>query len=144
MSLLLDTDGVLAAVSNLFLFAIVGLIRDPSTAGAGPTTTTQTLTTSTRGTPSSTKRLSVSMANTQERSNRTWRGARLCRTSGHLCIRRFTLDFIHSSVQIRSENLSHTGIIFFYFYHSNSKLGQGFKIPCVYIIPGVALYRTKH
>lgn len=100
-----------AAVSNLFLFAIVGLIRGPSTAGAGPTTTTQTSTTSTRGTPSSTKRPSVSMANTQERSNRTWRGAQRCRTFSHRRIRCFVLHFIYSFVQKVSENLNHTGII---------------------------------
>lgn len=111
MSLLLDNDGVLAAISNLFSFAIAGSIRDPSTAGAGPTTTTQTSTTSTRGTPSSTKRRSVSTANTQERSNRTWRGARLCRTPSHSRVRRFPLGFIHFSVQISSDNVIRTGII---------------------------------
>lgn len=104
---------VLAAVSNLFLFAIVGLIRDPSTAGAGPTTMTQTSTTSTRGTPSSTKRLSVSTANTQERSNRTWRGAQRCRTFSHRRIHCFVVDFIYSLVQKVSENLNHTGIFWF-------------------------------
>lgn len=68
-------------LSNILLLPIIGSISEPSTAGAGRTTTTQTSTTSTRGTPNSTKRQSVSMANTQQRSNKTWRGARLCSES---------------------------------------------------------------
>lgn len=66
----------------MLVFAIVGSRSGQSTAGAGPTTTTQTSTTSTRGTPSSTRRRSVSTANTRPRSSRTWREARLCSRSG--------------------------------------------------------------
>lgn len=70
----LDTDPLLF---------FTGLRSGPNTAGAGPTTMTQTLTTSTRGTPSSTRRQSGSMANTQLRSSRIWREAQQSNWTGH-------------------------------------------------------------
>lgn len=90
-SWLWDAGSVWAANPICLLLAIVGSIREPSTAGAGPTTTTQTSTTSTRGTPSSTKRPSGSTESTRQRSNRTWRGARPCRRPAPLRVLRFDL-----------------------------------------------------
>lgn len=66
---------------SCFYLLLSGSRSGPSTADAEPTTTTPTSTTSTRGTPSSTRRRSVSTANTQQRSNRTWREVRPCRSS---------------------------------------------------------------
>lgn len=69
-------DTLLNKISNeLLWFLFPGLKSVLSTAGAVPTTTTQTSTILMRGMPNSTRRPSVSTANTRQRSNRTWREA---------------------------------------------------------------------
>lgn len=69
---------------SCFYLRLSGSRSGPSTADAGPTMTTQTSTTLTRGTPSSTRRQSVSTENTQQRSNKTWREAQQSSGSIHL------------------------------------------------------------
>lgn len=113
---------------SCFYFCFVsGLRSGPSTADAGPTTTTPTSTTSTRGTPSSTRRRSVSMANTQQRSSKTWRGAQRCRASGHFRASLFIFSFLLKVSVFMSENAVLPGFwadickkILFYLYSMKS------------------------
>lgn len=113
---------------SCFYFCFVsGLRSGPSTADAGPTTTTPTSTTSMRGTPSSTRRRSVSMANTQQRSSKTWRGAQRCRASGHFRASLFIFSFLLKVSVFMSENAVLPGFwadickkILFYLYSMKS------------------------
>lgn len=97
----------------------LGLKSAQNTVAAGPTMTMLTLIISTRGTPSSTRRLNVSMANTPQRSNRTWREEQPCNHRDcyyglHPSIHQATRS--HPQIFLRCAFFSPTVVIYFCFF----------------------------
>lgn len=77
-------------IMPMLFFFYTELRNELNSVDAGPTTTMLTSTTSTREMPSSTRRLSAFMANTQLRSNRIWNVVLQCNRhlhQYHHCIR---------------------------------------------------------
>lgn len=123
---------VLRGLLFWFFLRLSGLRSVPNTAGAGRTTTMQTSTTSTKGTPSSTRRQSASMANTQQRSNRTWREEQPSSLSRHLSDFFFLDTFFFFFLLMFLSNLK-------------SPLIGGFDLTCISynILSSVTLYSIK-